>query len=341
MRVIFSLLLLAVLTACQQHRVQTKCMPLIAVYPSWKQQVLPPADIPWQRITHLALVFALPTPDGGLDTRSIDALVEPLVRDAHQHGKRVIVSIGGARGYGDAFQRITASPERLSRFTAAVRDYATRHHLDGIDIDWEYWTQQAVRQQGGNDPVESRQLVTLLAELRRALPKPMLLTTSVFAGHWIGEQYLSELQSHVDYIALMSFDFTGRWDTSPVHHHADFATFKQAVGFLVDRGFRRDKILAGVPFYGKTFVGGTNREVRDVAYRDLLPRVADPNAGTLADTFYETPELAARKAQYVLDENLAGLMFFELSMDVGPGSPHSLLAALNQHVSPARCTTGH
>jgi len=330
MRALFGLLLLAALAGCSQHRLQTQCMPIVAVYPSWKQQVLPPAQIPWQRITHVALVFALPTADGGLDTRALDGLVEPLVRAAHQNGRRVIVSIGGAQGYGDAFQRIAESPQKLARFTAAVRDYVVRHQLDGIDIDWEYWTQQAVRKQGGNDPVESRLLVTLLAELRRTLPQGVQLTTSVFAGHWMGEQYLAELQAHVDHVALMSFDFTGRWDASPVGHHADFGTFKQSVQFLVDRGFQRDKIIAGIPFYGKEFVGGSNREVRDLAWRDLLPRAPD-------NTFFETPELAARKARHVLDEGLAGVMFFELTMDTAADSPDSLLGAINRHLSPLKC----
>lgn len=330
MRALLSLLLLAALAGCSQHRVQTRCMPIVAVYPSWKQQVLPPAQIPWQRITHVALVFALPTADGGLDTRALDGLVEPLVREAHRNGRRVIVSIGGARGYGDAFQRIAESPDKLARFTAAVREYVTRHQLDGIDIDWEYWTQQAVRKQGGNDPVESRLLVKLLAELRRALPTSTQLTTSVFAGHWAGEQYLAELQAHVDHVALMSFDFTGRWDASPVGHHADFGTFKQSVQFLVDRGFQRDKIIAGIPFYGKEFVGASNREVRDLPYRDLLPRAP-------RNTFVETPDLAARKSQHILDEGLAGVMFFELTMDAAAESPDSLLGAFNRHLSPVKC----
>lgn len=330
MRALLGLLLLALLTACQPHRPQTRCQPIVAVYPSWKQQVLPPEQIPWQRFTHLALVFALPTPEGGLDTRALDGLVEPLVAEAHRQNKRVVVSIGGSQGYGDAFQRIAASPERLRSFATAVRDYVARHKLDGVDIDWEYWTRQAVHKQGGNDPVESRMLVDLLAELRRQLQKGTLLTTSVFAGHWVGEQYLPELQQHVDLVALMSFDFTGRWDSSPVGHHADWSTFQQSVHFLVDRGFQRDKILAGVPFYGKQFAGGANREVKDIAWRDQHPGQQH--------AFFETPELTARKAQYALDEGLAGLFLFELSMDVAPDAPTSLLAAVNRHLSPALCT---
>ncbi|HEY0956276.1 MAG TPA: glycoside hydrolase family 18 protein [Roseateles sp.] len=330
MRALLGLLLLALLAGCQPHRTQTRCQPIIAVYPSWQQQVLPPDRVPWDRFTHLALVFALPTPEGGLDTRALDELIGPLVAEAHRRHRRVVVSIGGAQGYGDAFQRIAASPERLRSFATAVRDYVARHRLDGVDIDWEYWTRQAVQQQGGNDPVESRMLVDLLAELRRQLPPGVQLSTSVFAGHWVGEQYLPELQRHVDHVALMSFDFTGRWDASPVGHHADWSTFKQSVQFLVDRGFARDKILAGLPFYGKQFAGGANREVKDIAWRDRQPGQAH--------TFFETPELAERKVQHVLDEGLAGVFLFALGMDLPPDSPDSLLAAVNRRLSPALCT---
>ncbi|WP_295535136.1 hypothetical protein, partial [uncultured Pseudacidovorax sp.] len=72
MRAFLGLLLLALLAGCQPHRTQTRCQPIVAVYPSWQQQALPPDRIPWQQFTHLALVFALPTPEGGLDTRALD-----------------------------------------------------------------------------------------------------------------------------------------------------------------------------------------------------------------------------------------------------------------------------
>ena len=335
---LFSLIFLS---GCEnRHLVQRQCKPIVAVYPSWKQQQMPLADIPWNRFTHLALVFAIPQEDGSLLTSEVDSLIGPLSESAHEKGKKLFLSIGGATGYQDAFQQITQSPEKLQKFTRAVADYATKYQLDGIDIDWEYWTKQAVQEHGGNDPIESKLLVTLLAELRKQLPAKVALTTSVFAGYWSGEQYLSELQQYVDYVALMSYDFTGSWPSSPVKHHADFKTFKASIDFLLQRGFKREKILVGIPFYGKEFIDGKNQQVVDKSYRDLVPQLIAAkqsiNIGKLGHLYYETPKLVAQKSHYILDEEMAGVMFFELTQDQYE-SPESLSLASNRVISPDFC----
>lgn len=340
---LLSLGLLFLLAGCaKEHLTQQQCMPIVAVYPSWKQQQMPIAEIPWDRFTHLALIFALPQADGSLLTSEIDQLVGPLGEMSRAKGKKLFLSIGGAVGYKDAFQQIAQSPEKLRKFSQVVADYANKHQLDGIDIDWEYWTKQAELKQGGNDPVESKLLVTLLAELRKQLPEKTALTTSVFAGYWSGEQYLSEIQQYVDYVALMSYDFTGSWPESPVKHHADFSTFKASIDFLTDRGFEREKILVGIPFYGKEFIDGKNLQVADKAYRDLIPQLIAQkrsiNSGKLGNIYYETPELVTQKSHYIMDEGMAGLMFFELTQDAHD-LPDSLSLASNRVISPDFCSS--
>lgn len=330
------------LLGCQHEAkvAQTKCLPIVAVYPTWKIDKLPIADIPWQEFTHLAVIFALPQVDGSLHTTEVDALIPALVEAGHAQGKKIYVSIGGAHGYGDAFQQIAQDPLKLGKFVHQVRDYALKHQLDGIDIDWEYWTRQQLHNEGGNDPVESQLLVDLLAALRQALPEQIALTTSVFAGHWIGDQYLKEIQSHVNYVALMSYDFTGAWPSSDIAHHADYKTFKASTRYLLDRGFKRDKILVGLPFYGKEFVDGKKETIIDRDFSDILAHSEQQNRpinrGKLDDIYYETPQLVQQKAQYILNENFAGVMFFELTMDA-LASPHSLVKASNQVISPDFC----
>ena len=295
------------------------CLPVIGVYPSWAQEALPLAKVRWDKLSHLGLVFALPRPDGSLDTSALDALIGPAVSNAHAQGVKVAVAIGGARGYGDAFQRIAESDERLTRFTREVSAWVQQHGIDGVDIDWEHWTRQAKLQQPGNDPVESRQLVRLLAAMRAALPREVQLSASIFAGPWAGPQYLPEIQQHVDFVNLMAFDFTGRWDSSPVGHHADFDTFQLALKDAVARGFARDKIVAGIPFYGKRFANGLNREVQDVPYRTLLPSLqagAHGYSGVmtnfhpelyvwLCDNWQQEPEKAETVFAYLSTASLA------------------------------------
>jgi len=338
----FILLASLLISACIDIK-QTRCLPIIAVYPTWSAQQLPLESIPWHKFTHITLTFVLPNPDGSLQTLEVDQLIAPLVKQAHEKNKKVIVSIGGAQGYGDAFQKIAADKKQLKTFSENVAAYVKTHQLDGIDIDWEYWTKQAVHQQGGNDPVESRLLVDLLASLRATLPKGVLLTTDIFAGHWYGEQYLPEIQHYVDYLALMAYDFTGAWESSPVGHHSDYSTFKKSIDFLAERGFNKEKLLVGFPTYGIEFVDGKNSQVnKDYTHRYIIEKIkqtnGNVNSGKMGNLYFETPELVRKKSQYILNQGLAGVFMFELTQDTSDNNT-SLLSASNQVISPGFCST--
>lgn len=329
------------LCACQEAK-QTRCMPIVVAYPTWSANELPLESIPWHKFTHITLTFVLPNADGSLQTSEADKIIAPLVKLAHEKNKSVFISIGGATGYSDAFQKIATDKVRLRLFTQNIAAYVAKHQIDGVDIDWEYWTKQAVHNQGGNDPIESRLLVDLLAALRAELPKNIQLTTDIFAGYWYGEQYLPEIQEHVDYLALMAYDFTGAWESSPIGHHADYSTFKKSIDFFVDRGFKKEKLLVGFPAYGIEFFDGKNKQVKkDYSHKQIVEKIkeqrGDYNSGKMGNLYFETPQLVKKKSQYIIDQQLAGTFLFELTQDT-LGNDTSLLSASNQIISPNFCT---
>ena len=341
--ILFSLIALIslMLSSCTEAE-QTSYMPVVVVYPTWSANQLPLESIPWNKFTHITLTFVLPNSDGSLETKDMDQLIDPLVKLAHEKNKKIFISIGGAAGYGGAFQKIAADKVRLKLFTQNVAAYVQAHQVDGVDIDWEYWTKQAVDQQGGNDPVESRLLVDLLAALRAELPKNIQMTTDIFAGYWYGEQYLAEIQQYLDYVVLMAYDFTGAWESSPIRHHSDYATFKKSIKFVLARGFQKEKLLVGFPAYGIEFIDGKNTQVnKEHPYKAIVATIkqknGDYNSGKIGNLFFETPELVKKKSQYILNQQLAGIFIFELTQDTLDDSS-SLLNASNQVISPNFCT---
>ncbi len=343
MKIILIAVLWTLCAACSQqdNPKQTRCLPIVAVYPTWSANQLPLENIPWNKFTHITLIFVLPGADGSLHTADVDKIIDPLVKMAHEKNKKVFVSIGGAIGYGDAFQKIAADKNLLKIFAKNVNDYVVAHKIDGIDIDWEYWTKQAVHQQGGNDPIESRLLVDLLAALRTELPDDIQMTADIFAGYWYGEQYLPEIQQYLDYAVLMAYDFTGAWESSPVTHHADYSTFKKSIEYVLDRGFQKDKLLVGFPAYGIEFVDGKNNSVnKDYPHRRIVEIIKQKNtdieSGRIGNVFFETPDLVRNKSRYILDHQLAGVFMFELTQDTLDDKT-SLLSASNQVISPDLC----
>lgn len=130
--------------------------------------------------------------------------------------------------------------------------------------------------------------------MRESLGKDVMLSADIFAGWWTGEQYLTEIQDHVDYINLMAFDFTGGWETSKKMHHSDFRAFKKAIKYALKRNFKKEKVLVGLPSYGIEFIDGQKKNVRHVPYAEIVA-LTEANgkalkSGKIGNTFFETIE---------------------------------------------------
>ena len=107
---------------------------VLGYYPSW---VAHPTvkEIKIDRFTHLAHAFLQADDEGNLkSSRAIPS--RELPERAHEHGVKVLLSLGGARS-AKPFRRIAHSAETRERYAAAVVRAATENGYDGIDLDWE------------------------------------------------------------------------------------------------------------------------------------------------------------------------------------------------------------
>lgn len=135
------------LSACGDIPCEKK--PVIAVYPYWKHSEHPLNTLKWERFSHIAIFTAFPSPNGTLVTEQIDKFVPDLVRTAHAQNKKVVLAIGGAGRASKSFLEITMNEAKTARFTEAVKAYIEKHQIDGVDIDWEYWTFQSEQKKAG------------------------------------------------------------------------------------------------------------------------------------------------------------------------------------------------
>lgn len=312
---------------------------MVAVYPTWKHSDDELKALPWNRFTHIAVFGVYPNSDGELLSAEADKFLAPLVSLAHSKGKEIIVSVGGAGEASKAFRKVAQNDELRIKFAKYISSYVSRNKLNGVDIDWEYWTFQNELGKGGNDPVESNNLVKLIAEIRGALPEGILLTADIMAGHWVGQQYIPEIQEYVDYVNLMAFDFTGQWPGSKISHHADYLTFKKAINYVINRGFNKEKLLVGLPAYGKEFVDGKVQRVRNLAYREIvemldgdLPKI---NAGELGNIYFETRKNVHEKSKYLQTNGFPGVFLFEVTAD-HPEDAYSLLQVASNIINPKK-----
>ncbi|KAL7807211.1 family 18 glycoside hydrolase [Trichoderma gracile] len=335
-----------------------------------------PQQLPAEDITHLLYAFAGIEPDGSVvsmdpwadeekmlsipggsgrndtqDANDVHGAVEQvfLLKKRHRHMK-TLLSIGGWNmSQSGKFEPVLGTTEGRIRFAKTAVNLLANWGLDGIDIDYEY-------------PINEREavgFVDLLRECRKALDEyashhnqryHYLLTAAVSAAQqhykWLD---MPAIDQYLDAWHLMAYDYAGSWDDqsgdqSNVFHDATNpnrtrANSDQAVNDYVAAGVSPDKIILGIPLYGRSFMNtdGPGRPYEGVGegsiekgvwlYRDL-PRpgsVVNVNRDIIAAYSYDNAtrelvtydnlETTALKAEYLGKKGLGGAVFWEASGD--------------------------
>ena len=307
---------------------------VVGFYPSWTDDEMPVSNIPWDKLTRIVYAFALPNADGTINASEL-VRTRQLVDSAHAHGVEIYFSIGGGEGSGN-FPVMATNEKSRSRFIKEVKQYLFENCLDGVDIDWEYWS-------GYTDnvvvPVESNALVTILKELRKELsPFNLGISIDLGASDWGGKHFFNEIPDYVDHLMVMCYDFSGTW-TAPGPHSA----FADAIGsgntssstglayWVNYRGWPKEHILLGVPFYGKDFDEGGGLLLR---YADILSQFPDAyKYDRVNNIYYDGINTMAEKTQYVIDHQYSGIMIWEITQDSRADST-SLLSTIFRVLHP-------
>ncbi|KAK7755292.1 Chitinase 4 [Diatrype stigma] len=181
---------------------------------------------------------------------------------------KTLLSIGGwSYSRGGSFAAVAASEAARRTFARSAVRLVADWGLDGIDVDWEYPRAGA----------EAAAYVALLAACRAALddyaartstgsPYHFLLTVATAAGP---DNYramdLRGMDPYVDAWHLMSYDYAGSWGDRTGHASNLFAddagdggsatpySTDTAVQYYLAQGIRPDKLLLGLPLYGRSF----------------------------------------------------------------------------------------
>jgi chitinase len=281
---------------------------------------------------------------------------------------KVLISIGGWTA-SDYFS-IAAQPANRAGFVASCIDMFINGNIDpgaglvgytgifdGIDLDWEYPT-FCHEDNPHCSPDDTVNFTGLLAEFRSqldAVDPNLMLTIAAPAGpeHHVNIQK-DQIHQYLDWINLMTYDMYGGWSTTTGHQANLYTSPADPLGvdaISVDRAVTEyladvpaNKLLVGIPFYGRGYTGVTNvnnglfqpysrlprgkyeQGIDD--YKELVgtaPGYWDPVAeafytfnGTEFWT-YDDVNSVINKMNYIKTKNLRGAMFWELSGDTANG----------------------
>lgn len=275
---------------------------IIGYYPHWS--ALEPAEIPFDKLTHVIFSFVNPTPAGGLVDVHFNRMAQ-VANAARAHGVRVSLAVGGWQlGETRDWEMMASNPHSLGKFIRNIGNLCDSYGLDGVDIDWEYPT----------SPFETAYLNMMLGLADTLHAKGRLLSAAVAVEPRHGVHIREEVLKVVDFLNIKAYDGNV---SHPERPHSSYEYAEAGLKYWLKRGCPRKKAMLGVPFYGRSPVK-TYRELveRDfgAAYRDRAGSVHYNGIPTIE----KKTELALRKG--------GGIMIWELSQD---SSDHaSLLTAI-------------
>lgn len=270
-------------------------------------------------------------------------------------GVRVAFALGGWGGEG--FSDALKTAESRTAFVNSLMRVIKQYQFDGFDIDWEYPTSSVAGIK--SDPNDRENLTLFCKELKAAMlayRSDLLLTIAIAPSNQFYD--LKELTKYVDYFNIMAYDFA--MGTTALHqsnlYNSSYSTSSSAHNSvsIVSQYVPSNKIVIGTAFYGrtgnfattanakiggslstdmtKTFTYTKIKEYIDLGWEELWDEVACAPyiiKGVIFIT-YDNARSTACKAQYVIDNNLGGIMFWDISQD----TTGDLLTAIDTTFNP-------
>ncbi len=266
----------------------------------------------------------------------------------------VLVSVGGWL-WSTNFSEMALTAESRRVFEESVMKFLAQYDLDGLDIDWEY---PGLPGAGHPFRIEDKQNFTaLVKELRehfdaevRKTGRRLYLTIAMGAGDdVIAHTEMQKVGKYVDTVNLMTYDYYEAGSDPTTGHHAPLfadpadpkkASSDETVRAYEKAGVPAEKILLGVPFYGREWgeVPGQNHGLFQAGkvipgayapYSAITTNLMGTGAGYIRYwddaakapylynaekhifVSYEDPESLSVKCKYVREHKLGGVMFWE------------------------------
>ena len=236
----------------------------------------------------------------------------------------IVLSIGGWTAGG--FSEMASTEKRRKAFAKDCKRIVKDFGLDGIDIDWEYPSSSEAGI--SSSPADIDNFTLLMKELRKALGKDYLLSCATIADARFVD--FKAIDPYVDLVNIMMYDVG-----NPPNHHAALyrsemsgrVTAEEAFQAHLDAGVPVNKLVMGVPFYGRSVKGFGDSSFGALVKRNDATRMWDDVAkvpylvkdGEMVCT-YEDAESLSWKCKFIKEKGMRGAMYWEYRCDDETGT---------------------
>jgi chitinase len=265
-----------------------------------------------------------------------------------EQGLKIVVCVQGGSWFSDPyttiFEDMAINPENRAAFVQSVVDAIEMYDFDGIDIDWEIPA-----------PNNAQYFTALVRDLREAFDKinPELIVSAAVPNSNLSSNFeYDKIGQYMDYLHLMNYDLG--WKERTSHNSVLYSgsnntyldlSVDKTVNVFKSLGFPKEKMVIGSAFYGKIYknvftsgnglgvsVTGADNQAKTINYHDVYNNYLTVNPQYIrrdeiahADYYYdnvngifityESFNVLREKTQYVVDNELAGIMFWDYNQD--------------------------
>lgn len=291
---------------------------IIVGYITYWEEIMPDPTL----LTHINYAFGHIRSDfETFDIKTPSRLKKVVELKKENPNLKVLLSIGGWEAGN--FSEMAADPVHRVKFAKNCLAAVEKYGLDGIDIDWEYPSSSSAGISSSPDDIKNFNLV--IRDLRIALGSDKLVTIATYAK--VKYFDLNTLNQYLDFVNIMTYDMG-----KPPYHNAALypsSATKYSCDEAVEKhhqsGMPYEKLVLGIPFYGKELNQGESVNYVDIVTSKYskynkcwdedaqVPYLAD-DSGTMIMS-YEDEKSASIKAEYVKSKGLLGAMYWSIEGD--------------------------
>ena len=322
-----ALTLVALISSFAIHATAPDSKVIVAYVTSWSQVIPDPTTV-----THINYAFGgVKDTFDGVNISNPERLRTIANLKKNNPNLKVLLSVGGW-GAGN-FSEMAADPKLRRKFADDCLRIVKEYNLDGIDIDWEYPGSSAAKI--SSSPDDRANFTLLMRDLRETLGNNRLLTIATSAG--AEHIAYTDVIPYLDFVNIMTYDMAN----APKHHAALYPsentpdlTCVESVRRHVAGGVPVNKLVLGVPFYGRGGKEMKGRDFKNIKEGDGYSLIFDNtakvpfmvNAAGEPVLGYDDAHSLGYKCDYILDNDLLGVMYWDYNGDDEQGTLRNTLA---------------
>jgi chitinase len=231
------------------------------------------------------------------------------------------------------FSTLAKSDQYRKAFALDCKAFLQKWGIDGVDMDWEFpglgWSGAVY-----DVAVDVANHVLLMKQLRETLGNSYLLT---YAGYCMdkqptsgGSRYIdiAAVAPYIDWVNIMTYDL----DEAPRHHSAlsdsrAYRDCQRAVNAYLQAGMPANKLVLGIPFYGRRSFSTAplalsyktiltlNPQSYKIDNWDAVASVPYVTYNGLFYCGYDNAKSITVKGEWLLKLGMKGMMYWQYDQD--------------------------